>query len=78
MAADVYEITKEILSLPEKNGWHKEVNMVSWYGKEPRLDIRQWQEDRSKKGKGITLTKEEALMIIENIEKIKEAVEHAD
>ncbi|MDD5603019.1 MAG: PC4/YdbC family ssDNA-binding protein [Eubacteriales bacterium] len=41
-------------------GWKKEVNIVSWNDREPKLDIRDWNEDHKKMGKGITLTNEEA------------------
>ena len=40
--------------------WVKEVNLVSWNGKPAKLDIRNWQKDHSKCGKGIALTREEA------------------
>lgn len=38
------------------NGWKTELNMVSWNGNPAKLDIRAWNEDHSKMGKGITLT----------------------
>lgn len=81
MASDSYEIVKEILSVPkrrESDTYHKEVNLISWYGKDPKLDIRAWMDGREKKGKGVALTIEEARYIIENIELIKEALDHAD
>lgn len=37
----------------------KEVNLVSWNGREPKLDIREWNESHTKMGKGLTLTAEE-------------------
>ena len=40
--------------------WNKEVNLVSWNGRPPKLDIRSWQRDHKKCGKGIAITKEEA------------------
>lgn len=40
--------------------WNKEINLVSWNGRPPKLDIRNWQRDHEKCGKGITLTREEA------------------
>lgn len=32
---------------------------MSWNGNEPKYDIRSWNEDHTKMGKGITLTDEE-------------------
>jgi hypothetical protein len=40
--------------------WNKEVNLVSWNGRPAKLDIRSWQKDHEKCGKGIALTMEEA------------------
>lgn len=56
-----YEIAKEIGVLSESpKGWTKELNLVSWNGKEPKFDLRDWAPDHEKMGKGVTLTEEEA------------------
>jgi hypothetical protein len=44
----------------EKNGWRKELNLVSWNGRNPKLDLRDWAPDHEKMGKGITFTRDEA------------------
>jgi len=55
-----FEITKRIGVIAEgSKGWKKELNMVSWNEREPKLDIREWSEDHLKMGKGVTLTREE-------------------
>ncbi len=55
-----FEITKHICVLSTSaSGWTKEVNMVSWNGRQPKLDIREWSEDHEKMGKGLTFTQEE-------------------
>jgi hypothetical protein len=46
-------------------GWNKELNLVSWNEREPKLDIRDWSEDHQKMGKGVTLTKEEGAKLKE-------------
>lgn len=38
----------------------KEINLVSWNGREPKVDIREWNEDHTRMSKGITLTDAEA------------------
>ena len=59
-----YEIIQSIACLSEeKNGWTKELNLVSWNGNAPKYDIRSWSADHSKMGKGITLTKEELVQL---------------
>jgi hypothetical protein len=40
--------------------WNKEINLVSWNGRPAKIDIRSWQKDHEKCGKGIALTWEEA------------------
>ncbi len=61
-----FEIVKKIgvLSKSEK-GWAKELNLVSWNGREPKYDIRTWSPDGQKMGKGITLSGEELLALKE-------------
>ena len=50
--------------------WNKEVNLVSWNGRPPKLDIRNWQMDHAKCGKGITLTREEAGELVKLLNQI--------
>ena len=55
-----YEIIEEIAVLSENNkGWRKELNLVSWNGRPPKFDLRDWAPDHEKMGKGLTLTNEE-------------------
>ncbi len=56
-----FEVKRHIGLLGEGlKGWRKELNLVSWNEREPKLDIREWSPDHQKMGKGVTLTKEEA------------------
>mgnify|MGYP000863909583 CR=1 FL=1 len=62
MADIKFEIIRNIGVIGEgTKGWKKEVNIVSWNDRKPKLDIRDWDENHEKMGKGITLTKSEAL-----------------
>lgn len=55
-----FEIIQNIAVLStEKSGWTKEINLVSYNGEPPKYDIRTWDPNHEKMGKGITLTKEE-------------------
>jgi hypothetical protein len=58
-----------IFSAGAKN-WNKEVNLVSWNGRPAKLDIRAWQSNHEKCGKGIALTGEEAEELIKLLNKI--------
>ncbi|MBR2539784.1 MAG: hypothetical protein IKE85_02995 [Mogibacterium sp.] len=69
MAKDFeFEIIEHIGVLADKTrGWKREVNLISWSGAEPKIDIRDWSPDHSKMGKGISLTREE-------LDKLKELI----
>ena len=45
--------------------WTKEVNIVSWNGRQPKIDIREWSADHTRMSKGITLTDAEADRLME-------------
>ena len=42
------------------NGYTKEVNIVSWNGHKPKIDIRDWDASHERPSRGLTLTEEEA------------------
>ena len=50
--------TLAVLYKSEK-GYTKEVNIISWNGAEPKLDIRAWKPDHNRCMKGLTLTEQE-------------------
>lgn len=55
-----FEIEKEIGTLSESaKGWTKELNLISWNGKEVKYDLRYWSPKHEKMRKGITLTNDE-------------------
>lgn len=65
-----YEIVKEIAVLStSESGYTKEINLISWNGKEPKYDIRSFSPNREKCGKGITLTEKEAGNLLASLKK---------
>ena len=55
-----FEIVEHIGVLSNgTKGWTKELNLVSWNGREPKYDLREWSPEHDKMGKGVTLSKEE-------------------
>ena len=60
-------IDKIVVISTEKNGWTKELNLMSFNDAPPKYDLRTWDPDHIKMGKGVTLSKEE-------IEKLKDAL----
>ncbi|WP_276210446.1 YdbC family protein [Heyndrickxia coagulans] len=60
MADFKYEIKETIGTISESpKGWTKELNLVSWNGKAPKFDLRDWAPEHEKMGKGITLNTDE-------------------
>lgn len=71
MADIKFEIVKELGVLSEgSKGWQKEINLVSWNNRKPKIDIRDWDGEHVKMGKGITLNKAELLKLKEFLDKI--------
>ena len=66
MAEIKFEIkeTSGVLSESAK-GWTKELNLISWNDKEAKYDIRDWDSDHKKMGKGVTLS-------LEDLKKLKD------
>jgi len=66
-----YEIVKEIAVLSTgESGYTKEINLISWNGKEPKYDIRSFSPNREKCGKGVTLTETEVGKLLAALEKV--------
>lgn len=60
MAEIKFEITKSLGVLSQSaKGWTKEINLVSWNNYPAKYDIREWDPDHFKMGKGVTLNAEE-------------------
>ena len=66
-----FEIVEQIgvLSTGSK-GWTKELNLVSWNGREPKYDLREWSPEHDKMGKGMTLSKDELDALTGILEKL--------
>lgn len=72
MAELKFEITKRLGVLSEgSRGWQKEINLVCWNERKPKVDVRDWAPEHEKMGKGITLNYEE-------IKKLKELLDSID
>lgn len=60
MADFNYEIIETLGELStSSSGWTRELNLISWNGRPPKYDIRDWSPDHEKMGKGLTLTEED-------------------
>ena len=72
MAEIKFEIKEHIGIISESaKGWTKEVNMVSWNNYAPKYDIREWDPEHSKMGKGLTFS-------LDEMKKLKEILNSLD
>lgn len=71
MAEIKFEIIKHLAVLSEgAKGWTKEVNIVSWNNRKPKVDIREWDENHEQMSKGITLNKEDIISLQEVLQNL--------
>lgn len=72
MADIKFEIKEEIGVIAESSkGWTKELNLISWNGKEAKYDLRDWAPEHAKMGKGVTLSKDELIKLKELLNSIE-------
>lgn len=64
------EILEGLVELPESKGFHLELNLVKWGDNPSKYDLRRWNGDRSKMAKGVTMTREELLILKDELSKI--------
>lgn len=50
-----FEIIKDFGSFGDGE-WQKHLTLIKWGNNKPKFDLRAWNQDMSKCGKGITLT----------------------
>lgn len=72
MADIKFEIKEEVGVISESTkGWTKELNLISWNGKEAKYDLRDWAPEHEKMGKGVTLSKDELIKLKELLNSIE-------
>lgn len=71
--ADInFEIIKTLGILSESpKGWTKELNFISWNERKPKYDLRDWDQDHEKMGKGVTLS-------VDELKKLKDILNNMD
>ena len=71
MPAFTFEIVETVAILSENaRGWQKELNLISWGGRDPKYDIREWSPDHDRMGKGVTLSDEEMQALVAALKKM--------
>ena len=71
MAEFSFEVVEELGILSENNkGFTKELRLISWNGRDPKYDVREWAPDGERMGKGVTLTAEELVTLRDLLNKM--------
>lgn len=61
-----FNIIKHIGVVAErKGGYRREVNLISWHGSAPKIDIRDWDANHTHHSKGMTLHRQDAKRVAE-------------
>ena len=55
------EVVEVLATLSESGTWKKQLNIVQWGDNIAKYDIRSWNQDHTKSGKGITLNLQELI-----------------
>ena len=72
MADIKFEIKETVGVIAESaKGWKKELNLISWNGKEAKQDLREWSPEHEKMSKGVTLTSDELKALKELLNSIE-------
>lgn len=72
MADIKFEIKETVGVIAElAKGWKKELNLISWNGKEAKYDLREWAPEHEKMSKGVTLTSDELKALKELLNSIE-------
>lgn len=72
MSSIKYDVIRRMGTLSESaKGWKKELNVISWNGRDPKYDLRDWAPDGEKMGKGVTLS-------IDDLKALKDLLNHMD
>ena len=75
MADFTYKIEKNVFSIPaDTDGWNLELNLISWGGREAKWDLRKWQADHEKMGKGCSMSEDEVVLLFQKSKEILEAI----
>ena len=73
MSDFAYEIKKTIAVIGTGSSWNLELNLISWGGRPAVYDLRKWNADHTKMGKGVTLTDAELSQLAFVLAKMEEA-----
>lgn len=55
------------------NGYNTEAKIISWNGGTPKLDIRKWNDETGKMGKGISISLDSVETLIDILKNVDES-----
>lgn len=73
MSKFTFSVEKTLATLSTSTkGWKKELNLVSWNGLPSKYDIREWDSEYQKMGKGVTLSEQEMKLLYAALKEVFE------
>lgn len=63
-----FEIIKQIAVIDDSGSWKLELNIVKFGDSDPKIDIRKWNDDHTKMGKGLSLSDDEYKNLVNVLE----------
>ena len=63
------EVVQALAVLSAAGAYEKQVNLISWNGADPVVDIRVWNTETGKAGKGLTIKPDEVPALIEALQR---------
>lgn len=66
-----YDVLAEIGTVEEGSRQDTIVKIISWNGGDPKLDIRKWNKEDEKMGKGISIS-------LENVQKLRDLLDQIE
>jgi len=70
-----YDVLAEIGTVEEGPRQDTIIKIISWNDGEPKLDIRKWNKDNEKMGKGISISLEEVQTLKDLLDKVEDSYE---
>lgn len=65
MSKITHEVTRSLAVLSVSGTYEKQVNLISWNGADPVIDIRTWDTETGHAYKGVTIREDEVPALID-------------
>ena len=64
-----FEVVEDLGVIGPRGSWNLHLARVSWNGRKPKLELRTWDENMETPGKGVTISDDEAELLMNMLKK---------